>query len=142
MKKFFLFAVAVLFSAVTFAQSLGETYIYKNADSKFSKQLKSGSMVYLTDSAAVYLLKDVGGARNTLNGMIDSSDVRYIAQWTAGSNPSFTAATVTTATMKTAVLLPGDTTTATIGAIVYIAADSSYYGCRSTVAVKKWYKLN
>lgn len=142
MKKFFLFAVAVLFSAVTFSQGLGETYIYKNANSKFSKQLKAGSMVYLTDSSAVYLLKDVGGARNTLNGMIDSTDVRYIAQWTAGSSPSFTSATVTTATMGTAVLSSGDTTTATVGAIVFIAADSSFYGCRSTTAVKKWYKLN
>ena len=134
--------VAVLFSAVAFSQSLGNIYIYKNANSKFSKQLPAGSIVYLKDSAACYLLKDVGGARNTLDGMIDSSDVRYLAQWTAGSNPSFTAATVTTATIGTMVLLPGDTTTAVLRAIVFVDADSSFYGCRSTVAVKKWYKLN
>lgn len=37
----------------------------------------------------------------------------------------------------------GDTTvTARVGKIVYQAADSSFYGCRSTVAPKKWYKLN
>ena len=126
MKKVFLFMVAVLFSAVVFSQSLGNIYIYKNANSKFSKQLLAGSIVYLRDSAACYLLKDVGGSRNTLNGMIDSSDVQRFAQWTFGSLQTF----------------PGDTTTAVLRAIVFMDADSSFYGCRSTVAVKKWYKLN
>jgi len=32
--------------------------------------------------------------------------------------------------------------TAVQGKIVFQAADSSFYGCRSTVAVKKWYKFN
>lgn len=41
------------------------------------------------------------------------------------------------------ITIAGDTTvTAVIGKIVYQAADSSFYGCRSTVANKKWYKLN
>lgn len=40
-------------------------------------------------------------------------------------------------------IIKGDTTvTAVIGKIVYQAADSSFYGCRSTVAAKKWYKLH
>lgn len=49
------------------------------------------------------------------------------------NNPSFT----------NSITVAGDTTvTAVIGKIVYQAADSSFYGCRSTVAPKKWYKLN
>lgn len=37
----------------------------------------------------------------------------------------------------------GDTTvTAIVGRIVYQSADSSFYGCRSTVAPRKWYKLH
>ena len=40
-------------------------------------------------------------------------------------------------------IIQGDTTvTAVVGKIVYQTADSSFYGCRSTVAAKKWYKLN
>jgi hypothetical protein len=137
MKKLALFFVAVLFSACTFAQGLVKAYDYKNANSKFSKQIDKGSFVYLTDSSTMYLLKDVGGSRNTLNGMIDSSDVNSILQWTYGTTP-----TISTVNISTAVMASGDTTTATVGAIVYIAADSSFYGCRSTVAAQKWYKLN
>jgi hypothetical protein len=137
MKKLALFFVAVLFSACAFSQSLGEIYKYKSADSKFSKQLAKGSFVYLTDSSTMYILKDVGGSRNTLNGMIDSSNVNSILQWAYGTTP-----TISTVNISTAVMASGDTTTATVGAIVYIAADSSFYGCRSTVAAQKWYKLN
>lgn len=46
-------------------------------------------------------------------------------------------------TFNSSITLAGDTTVApVIGKIVYQAADSSFYGCRSTVAPKKWYKLN
>jgi hypothetical protein len=39
--------------------------------------------------------------------------------------------------------IAGDTTvTAVKGKIVFQAADSSFYGCRSTTAAKKWYKLH
>ena len=137
MKKLMLLFVAVLFSTMTFSQKLGDIVTYKNANSKFSKQLAKGTFVYLTDSTTMYLLSDVGGMRNTINGMIDSSDVKSIMQWTYGTTPSLSSITITTA-----VLSSGDTTTAAVGAIVYIAADSSFYGCRSTVAAKKWYKLN
>lgn len=137
MKKVMLLLVAVLFSTMTFSQKLGDIVTYKNANSKFSKQLAKGTLVYLTDSTTMYLLKDVGGMRNTINGMIDSSDVSSIMQWTYGTTPG-----ISTIILSEAVLSLGDTTTATAGAIVYVAADSSFYGCRSTVAAKKWYKLN
>jgi hypothetical protein len=43
----------------------------------------------------------------------------------------------------TSLFVAGDTTvTAVVGKIVYQAADSSFYGCRSTVANRKWYKLH
>lgn len=46
------------------------------------------------------------------------------------------------ATMSAGAVVTADTTTAVVGKIVYVAADSSFYGCRSTLAAKKWYKLN
>jgi hypothetical protein len=43
----------------------------------------------------------------------------------------------------TNLFVAGDTTvTAIISRIVFQASDSSFYGCRSTVAPKKWYKLH
>jgi hypothetical protein len=37
----------------------------------------------------------------------------------------------------------GDTTvTAAVGKVVFQTADSTFYGCRSTVATHKWYSLN
>ena len=67
---------------------------------------------------------------------------------TAGATGNFqgqlnTKAALSTPSFTTSITIAGDTTvTAVIGKIVYQAADSSFYGCRSTVAPKKWYKLN
>jgi len=48
-----------------------------------------------------------------------------------------------TVTAPTLVITETDTTgTPALGAIVFRVADSSFYGCRSTVADHKWYKLN
>jgi len=65
------------------------------------------------------------GATDNFQGQINAK--------AALSDPSFT----------TSITVAGDTTvTAVVGKVVYQAADSSFYGCRSTVADKKWYKLN
>lgn len=46
------------------------------------------------------------------------------------------------ATLSAGAVVTADTTTAVVGKMVFVAADSSFYGCRSTVAAKKWYKLH
>lgn len=69
---------------------------------------------------------------NTLIGVTSEIQGQINAK-AALSDPSFT----------NSITVAGDTTvTAVIGKIVYQAADSSFYGCRSTVAPKKWYKLH
>jgi hypothetical protein len=49
-----------------------------------------------------------------------------------------------TPSFSTSILITGNDTTVTAvkGKIVFRTADSSYYGCRSTVYRKKWYKLD
>ena len=55
------------------------------------------------------------------------------------ASPTFTG-TLTVPTLK---ISTTDTTgTPVKGAIVFRTADSSFYGCRSTVAAHKWYKIN
>ena len=68
---------------------------------------------------------------NSLVG-INSNVQEQLSTKAALSAPSFT----------TSITVAGDTTvTAVVGKIVYQAADSSFYGCRSLVK-RKWYKLH
>jgi len=61
------------------------------------------------------------------------------ANYSTKASPTFTG----TASIPTLVLTTTDTTgTPALGAIVFRAADSSFYGCRSTTASHKWYKIN
>ena len=55
------------------------------------------------------------------------------------ASPTFTG----TVTAPALVVSSTDTTgTAVVGKIIYRVADSSFYGCRSTLAAHKWFKLN
>lgn len=79
--------------------------------------------------ASVDDLNATAGATGNFQGQINTLDADK--------------ADLTTPVFTTSITIAGDTTvTAVVGKIVYQAADSSFYGCRSTVAPKKWYKLH
>lgn len=92
-------------------------------------------------------LTATAGELNVLDGVdqtITATEINTIKGATSNFQAQInTKAALSAPSFTTSITVAGDTTvTAVVGKIIYQAADSSFYGCRSTVAPKKWYKLN
>jgi hypothetical protein len=130
------------------------TAVYTNVD----VTLLSGAEAdpkYATDSAKIIWWKDTTavGPKGIATLADITPKINKADSNTAGSyiTPKFVSTTyspiasptfsglVTVASIK---VTSSDTSTAAVGKIIYNAADSSFYGCRSTTATKKWYKIN
>lgn len=106
----------------------------------------TGPSVNLTGNALVAGNFSVGGTKLYVYGANGDLSVNTNKFTIAGASGNTTVAgtlgVTGLATMSAGAVVTADTTTAVVGKIVYVAADSSFYGCRSTLAAKKWYKLN
>ena len=95
-----------------------------------------GNVYFETDE--VYIGSDVGAGGGSAQLSVKSNNRVGV------NNTSPSVALDVTGEIKgNAITIASDTSaTAVVGKIVFQAADSTFYGCRSTVASKKWYSLH
>ena len=104
--------------------------------------LSGGSLALGTNSLTLTGSIGATGARTT---KVWATDIEVTNSPTVGGT-SIAAiyAPIAAPVFTTSVTLPsGDTTvTAVLGKVIFKTSDSTFYGCRSTLANKKWYKIN
>lgn len=121
--------VALTATTGTFSSTLGVAGNFAINTNKFNVTAASGNTT-------------VAGTLGVTGNVAVNTNKFTVAASSGNTVIAGTAAVTGLATLSAGAVITADTTTAVVGKIVYVAADSSFYGCRSTSAAKKWYKLN
>jgi hypothetical protein len=80
MKKLIVFLIAVMISAVTFSQAVMPSFVYQGVGSKFGRQLKEGSIIYVKDTKLSYQLTRVYGSNGTITAALADTGCVIVPQ--------------------------------------------------------------